>query len=136
MSYIKTKLIYLKKQYLREIVYLVLGCSLMAVGTSFFLLPNQLSTGGFTGIATIFYYLFNFPLGTVIFILNIPFFIWAFLKVGRRLIIKSIIGTALLSTFIDVFEKLPALTEDRFLACIYGGVFIGIGLAFLLKAKS
>ncbi len=45
----------------------------MAIGTAVFLLPNQLSTGGFTGIATIFYYLFHFSMGTVILALNIPF---------------------------------------------------------------
>lgn len=108
----------------------------MAIGTSLFLLPNKLSSGGFTGIATILYYLFKFPLGTTIFVLNIPFFIWAFFKIGKKLITKSIIGTALLSAFIDLFEKIPALTQDRFLACIYGGIFIGIGLALVLKANA
>ena len=37
----------------------VIGAMIMAFGTSLFLLPNQLSTGGFSGIATITYYLFN-----------------------------------------------------------------------------
>lgn len=101
-----------------------------------FLLPNQLSTGGITGIATIFYYLFQYPLGTVIFALNIPIFIWAFFKIGKNIVIKSIIGTSLLSVFINLFEKLPKLTNDRFLACIYGGIFIGLGLALVLKANA
>lgn len=108
----------------------------MAIGTSLFLLPNQLSSGGFSGIATIIYYLFNFPLGTVILILNIPFLIWAFFKLGKELIVKSIIGTVLLSVFIDILEKIPELTNDRFLACIYGGVCIGLGLALVLKSGS
>ena len=136
MNYTKTKKIFILKNNLIEATYLVLGCMIMAIGTSLFLLPNQLSSGGFSGIATIFYYLFSFPLGTTIFVLNIPFFIWAFFKVGKKLLVKSIIGTTLLSGFIDLFDKMPALTQDRFLACIYGGICIGLGLALVLKSGS
>ncbi len=136
MNYTKTKKIFTLKNNLIEATYLVLGCMIMAIGTSLFLLPNQLSSGGFSGIATIFYYLFSFPLGTTIFVLNIPFFIWAFFKVGKKLLVKSIIGTTLLSVFIDLFDKMPALTQDRFLACIYGGICIGLGLALVLKSGS
>ena len=63
-----------------EIVGTVLGAFLMAVGTSLFLLPNQLSSGGFAGIATIFYYLLSIPMGTTILLLNIPLFIIAIYK--------------------------------------------------------
>ena len=108
----------------------------MAMGTSLFLLPNQLSSGGFSGIATIIYYLFEFPLGITIVILNIPFFIWAFFRLGKELLIKSLAGTVLLATFIDILDKVPVLTGDRFLSCIYGGVCIGIGLALVLKSGS
>lgn len=136
MRYTKTKFIYKTKEFLIDMIYLTLGCAIMAIGTAVFLLPNQLSTGGFTGIATIFYYLFDFQMGTVIFILNIPFFILAFLKIGKKLVIKSIIGTSLLSIFIDVFEKIPTQTSDRLLSCIYGGIFVGLGLALVLKANA
>ena len=134
MDYIKTKKILTIKKYLLDLFYLVLGCFIMAIGTSLFLLPNQLSSGGFSGIATIIYYLFQFPLGEIIIVLNIPFFIWAFFKLGKELLVKSIIGTVLLSVFIDILDRVPELTNDRFLACIYGGVFIGLGLALVLKA--
>ena len=48
----------------------VIGAMIMAFGISLFLLPNQLSTGGFSGIATITYYLFNIPMGLMNLILN------------------------------------------------------------------
>lgn len=136
MSYTKTKKLLKVKEFLIDMIYLTLGCAIMAIGTAVFLLPNQLSTGGFTGIATIFYYLFHFSMGIVILALNIPFFILAFFKIGKKLVIKSIIGTSLLSFFIDLFEKIPTLTNDRLLACIYGGIFIGFGLALVLKANA
>lgn len=136
MDYIKTKRILTFRRHLLDLFYLTLGCFIMAVGTSLFLLPNQLSSGGFSGIATIIYYLFRFPLGTIILALNVPFLIWAFFKLGKELLIKSILGTVILSIFIDLLDQIPVLTEDRFLACIYGGVCIGLGLALVLKAGS
>ena len=108
----------------------------MAAGTSLFLLPNQLSSGGVAGIATITYYLFNIPMGTVILAINIPLFGLAVYKLGKVFFIKSMIGTISFSIFIDFLDQLPALTNDRFLACIYGGIIIGLGTAIILKANS
>lgn len=124
------------KRWTKEIIYIVIGCMLMAIGTSLFLLPNKLSTGGFSGIATIMYYLFKYPLGTIILILNIPLFILALIRVGKEATIKGTIGTFLLSFFIDLFESFEPLTTDKFLACIYGGIFVGIGTAIILKANA
>lgn len=111
----------------------ILGAAIMAFGVSSFLLPNQLSSGGFSGIATITYYLLNIPMGLMIMILNVPLFIFAGYKIGKDFFIKSLIGTASLSIFIDIFDKYPAVTTDRFLACIYGGAIIGIGTAVILR---
>ena len=118
---------------IKEIIGTIVGSGIMAIGVSLFLLPNQLSTGGFSGIATIVYYIFNIPLGVANIILNIPLFIIALYKLGTKFIGKSIIGTISLSIFIDLFDNIPPLTEDRFLACIYGGIVIGFGTAIVLK---
>ena len=121
-------------KYIKEYFFIVLGTLVMAFSTASFLLPNQLSTGGFAGISTIVYYLFKFPLGTTMLVLNIPLLLIAFFKVNKSLFFKSIIGTVLLSVFIDFFEKFGPITTDRFLACIYGGIITGIGTAIILKA--
>lgn len=124
------------KKYSFEVFLIMLGAMTMAIATSLFLLPNQLSSGGFSGIATITYYLFKWKMGTVIILLNIPFFIIAFIRIGKVFVIKSILGTLFLSTFIDFFERFNALTTDRFLACIYGGILIGLGTSLILKASA
>ena len=118
---------------IKEIIGTILGSGIMAIGVSLFLLPNQLSTGGFSGIATIAYYIFNIPLGVANIILNIPLFMIALYKLGTKFIGKSIIGTVSLSIFIDLLDTIPPLTEDRFLSCIYGGIVIGFGTAIVLK---
>lgn len=127
---------YRTRKMILEILETVLGALIMAFGIANFLLPNQLSSGGFSGIATITYYLLKIPMGTMILILNIPLFILARYKIGTEFFIKSIIGTVSLSLFIDLFDKYPSITNDRFLACIYGGIIIGIGTAIILKAGS
>lgn len=119
-----------------NILGLAVGTFLMACSTAFFLLPNKLSTGGFSGLSTIAYYLLHVPVGTAMIILNVPLFILAFFRVGKKFIIKSILGTILLSTFIDILERFPAITQDRFLACIYGGILMGIGTSIVLKMNS
>lgn len=119
-----------------EILGTMLGSAIMAIGVSLFLLPNQLSTGGFSGLATIIYYFFNMPIGFVTIILNLPLLAIALYKLGIKFISKSIIGTVSLSFFLDLFDKLPALTLDRFLACIYGGIIVGFGTAIILKMEA
>ena len=134
MNYIKAKRKLKLRQNAYEIFLLIIGCFVMACGTSFFLLPNQLSTGGFTGIATIFYYFLKFPLGTTMFVLNIPFFIWSYFRIGKKFILKSLIGTFTLSFFLNLLTEIPVMIEDKFLASIYGGIIIGLGLAIVLKS--
>lgn len=119
-----------------EIIGTIIGAFIMAIGVSLFLLPNQLSSGGVSGIATIIYYLFNIPMGTMIIIINIPLFLFSIYKIGKEFFLKSLIGTVALSVFIDILDKIKPLTQDRFLACVYGGIIIGLGTAIILKVNS
>ena len=108
----------------------------MAMGVSLFLLPNELSTGGFSGIATILYYLCGFPLGSTMLILNIPLLLIAYFKIGKQLFFRSIYGTVIFSVLVDILDKVETLTHDKFLGCIYGGILMGIGTAIVLKYKA
>lgn len=119
-----------------EILGTICGSAIMAFGIASFLLPSQLSSGGISGIATITYYLLKIPMGFMIMVINIPLFIFAGYKIGKRFFIKSLIGTISLSIFIDILDKYTPITTDRFLASIYGGVLIGIGTAIILKVDS
>ena len=124
------------KRFILETLGTILGAFVIAIAVSLFLLPNKLSSGGVAGIATITYYLFNMPMGISMLIINIPLFFMSILKIGKTFFVKSIIGTITLSVFIDILDKLTPLTEDKFLACIYGGILMGVGTAILLKVNS
>lgn len=127
-----------KEKYLKvkETIGTIIATLIMAIGTSLFLLPNQLSSGGFAGIGTILYYFLKIPMGITMLILNIPFFLISKLRLGKEFFVKSLIGTISFSIFVDILDKIPPLTNDRFLACIYGGIIIGIGTAIILKNNS
>ena len=124
------------KIFLIEILGSVLGAFVMAFAVSFFLLPNKLSSGGFSGIATILYYRLKIPMGVTIASLNIPLFLLAGYKIGKDFFAKSLIGTLSLSMFIDLLDRFNPLTSDKMLAAIYGGILTGIGTAIILKSHS
>ena len=113
------------KNIFKEYVLITIGCIVMAAGVSLFLLPNELSTGGLSGIATILYYLFKFPLGSTMLILNIPLLLVAYFKIGKQLFFRSIYGTIIFSVLVDFFDKMEPLTHDKFLGCIYGRDYDG-----------
>ena len=78
------------KDVILSLAGLVVGSFIMACSTAFFLLPNKLSTGGFSGLSTIAYYLFHVPVGTAMMILNLPLFIISFFRIGKNFVIKSV----------------------------------------------
>ena len=118
---------------IKELLGTVVGAAIMAIGISLFLLPNKLSTGGFSGLATITYYFLKVPMGLATIIFNIPIFIFALYKLGIKFIGKALLGTVCLSVFIDLFDKFQPITTDRFLASIYGGIIVGIGTSIIFK---
>ena len=124
------------KKFILEILETILGAFIMSASVSLFLLPNELSSGGFSGIATILYYLFKFPVGTTIIVLNVPLFILATFKIGKKFLTKSLIGTLSMSIYIDILDKWQPLTNDKILACVYGGILTGLGTALILRAHS
>lgn len=124
------------KKFLIDISISIFGCMLSAFGTACFLLPNKLSSGGFSGVATILYYLFGWKMGVTIILMNIPIFILAHYKLGRYFVVKTIISTVAFSKFIDWFGNIDLAINDKFLASIYGGILIGVGLSLVFRQKS
>lgn len=120
-----------------DIIHIVLGTFLMAIGTNFFLLPRKMTVGGVSGIATIFYYVFKIPLSITIIILNIPLFIIAIKKLDFKFNAKTIFATIMLSFFLQLLNNITIFKEDNldlFASCVFGGLIVGVGLAIIFKA--
>ena len=115
-----------------EIFMFIIGAAIFSLGISIFIIPGNISVGGFTGISIILNHLFNFPVGITIIILNIPMFIICSKIFGVKFIIKTIIGVALTSVFIDLFSlghPFPNISSE--LSALFGGVLQGVGLGLV-----
>lgn len=95
--------------------------------------PNAIVQGGFTGIGTMIHSFFPaVPIGSVIFILNIPLFILAKLFLEKGILPRTVLITVGLSVFIDTGSRfLPAYTGDKLLCAVFCGVFAGLGLSLI-----
>ena len=121
----------------KDSVYIVLACFIMTFAINVFLLPNKLSTGGASGIATIFYYIFHIPMGISIVALNLPLFIISLIKLDKSFSIKAVITTLLLSIMLDVIkfgEIITYFKTDLFISSVFGGILMGIASSLILKA--
>ncbi|MDR1564575.1 MAG: YitT family protein [Oscillospiraceae bacterium] len=121
------------KSTLTDILFFVLGAAVYGLAVNCFTASNNIAMGGLTGVSTVLNYLFHFPIGLTIAILNIPLFIWGAKALGIKFLGRTLVGTVLASAAIDIFAfvKIPVYEGDRLLAAIFGGVLAGAGLALI-----
>ena len=116
-----------------NLFYVVVGVILIALSINMFFLKVKITPGGVSGLATVIYYLTNISVGTVVFAINIPLFIAGFFAFGKRYSAKTLFATLLLSVVLDTTTFLPQVTDDMFLASIFGGLLMGAGMALVFK---
>lgn len=120
---------------LLNILKTAIGCALFALGFDLFLLPGGMNAGGLSGLAMVFVHLTDFgSVGILTALLNIPLFILAGAKIGKKFFFGSLIGMAFSSAFIDLFALLPVPEVEPLIGAIYGGVICGAGLGFVFAA--
>lgn len=116
-----------------DMFWYLLGSAIYAVAVAVFISPNEISPGGLTGISELIRYLTGIPAGILLMILNLPILILGLVKFGGLFIIKTFIATAFVSVMLTVAEILaPQIVIDRILACVFGGVLMGLGLSLVL----
>lgn len=129
------------KVQLRILLPIVLGTAIYAFGLYYFVIPNELMEGGLTGIALLLNYALGIPTSMTALVLNIPLFVVGWRAFGRKAIMYTIFGTLSLILFLRVMEVsihkgwiVPFQTkEDYFLATLYAGVTLGLGLGIVLR---
>jgi uncharacterized membrane-anchored protein YitT (DUF2179 family) len=104
--------------------------------------PCGLVTGGFSGIAIIVKNLTagifrgGIPLWLTNTVLNIPVFLVAFVKMGKRFVGRTLLGTVLLSAWLYIIPSVDLAQGDLLLAAVFGGVFSGAGMGLVLRANA
>ena len=116
----------------RDVLLILAGCAVNSAAFAFLTYPNNIVSGGLTGIAQILNLLTGLPVGVMVIVMNVPLFLVAWRKFGPRFIVYSLIGMMGCSVFIDLFNSLRlTLTNDMLLAAIFGGVVRGLGAGMI-----
>lgn len=114
----------------------MLGAAIFSFGFAHFNIQNQLGEGGFSGITLILLFAFDLDPALMNLVLNIPMFILGWRLLGRKVFVYTVIGTVSVSIFLKIFliyEVNINIQNDLFLAALFAGVFIGIGLGIIFK---
>lgn len=117
-----------------ELLELVAGCTLLALGFNIFLAPNELNAGGLSGLSMVLHHVLGFgSIGLFMVLMNIPLFIISGYKIGKKFFLGSLLGTVLSSVLFDLLAFIPAPETEPLIGAFYGGAVcgLGLGLAFL-----
>ncbi|MCI6832106.1 MAG: YitT family protein [Clostridiales bacterium] len=116
----------------------VLGSVLMGIGIYSFAEQADIAPGGLSGIAILFKYLWDLPVGVMILIMNIPLLLIAWKYLGKRFAIRTLRTVVLSSVILDVVVTPLAFVYagDRLLSAIASGVCLGAGLGVIFARGS
>lgn len=121
------------RSYILDAVTILAGTALTAAAFDIFVLPNNFSPGGISGLADVLSELIPLSVGTIAIFLNIPLILAAWRVLGFKTLARTMCATVLLSVFLDLFALfLPVYKENPLLAAGLGGALSGIGLGALL----
>lgn len=106
---------------------IIAGCAL-----KFFMVPNHFFDGGVTGLALLIHELYHINLAIAIVAVNMPLMIASIFVAGRKFALKTFVSVVLLGIVLYLLPDL-ALTSDKLLISIFGGVFLGIGIGLTMR---
>lgn len=122
----------LAKEVIIQLVWLTIGAVIVAFALESFMFPHKIFDGGVIGVSMMLSYLTHTQLGLLIFLINLPFLVLAFSKLGVRFVLQTLYAVSVLSIFTNVFHWEIA-TKDPLLAPIFGGIILGTGVGLVLK---
>ncbi len=115
----------------------VIGGLFIAIGLYNFATQAMFPMTGISGIALIFYHLFNIPIGAFTILINIPIAFICYHILGKAFFIKSVKSILITSLVIDYIAPLfPMYSGDRMLAALCTGVFLGLGYSMIYMNNS
>lgn len=115
-----------------RVLGLAFGALIYTIGLDVFLVPNQVIDGGVVGLALMAAQLTGVSFSVFIVLLNIPFFVLGYKKIGALFTILSLFSVVCLSGWSKFVHYAP-VTSDPFLSTIYGGIIIGLGVGLIIR---
>ncbi len=142
--YLITGVFYLndKKEIIKSYFFIMIGTTLIAAAINMFYDPNQIVTGGVTGLAIIIGHIakerlgFDIPLWLTNLVLNIPLFLAGMKTLGRKFLLRTLFATFYLSFALYYTKILPVFANDMVLIAVFGGVTTGVGLGLVFRSMA
>ena len=122
------------KSLAKKFLLLFLGAFVASVGLEIFLVPNEIIDGGVVGLSIMAGAITDNEYGIFLVLFNIPFLFLAYRQIGRDFVVSTAIAILILAIWTEYFEPVPQLTDDLFLAAIFGGIIDGIGVGLIMRA--
>ena len=144
---------FFKKYPIVDYFAITVGSAIMAIGIGVFLIDAKVVPGGVSGLAMAVYYLTGnkIPVGLLVWLFNVPLFIWGLKELGRQFGLRTFVGFTTSSFFIDFFRgDIPGLgfirlqdsktvvdlyKNDFLFLILIAAVLIGLGLGIIFKFK-
>ena len=118
---------------IKKYLLLTLGAIVYAAGLETFFVPNNLIDGGIVGVSMMISYLTDTPLSVFVVLLNIPFLYLGYKQIGKTFTISTLYSIVVLALAIQYFHTTPNITYDIFLATIFGGIVVGLGVGMIIR---
>lgn len=118
---------------MRRWIFITLGAVLVSVGLEIFLVPNHIIDGGIVGISIIASHLTGLQLGFFLFLLNLPFLFLGYKQIGKTFALSTLYGVSIMSIGTFLLHPVPPLTVEPFLASVFGGVILGVGVGMVIR---
>ncbi len=120
--------------YIKKYLMIFVGAVIAAFGLEEFLIPNNVIDGGIVGISIMLETITGMSLGVFLVLLNIPFLFMGYKQIGKNFAIATLVAICFLSVWSEIFEPLQKVTDDPFLAAIFGGIIDGLGVGLIIRA--
>ncbi|MEP6676883.1 MAG: YitT family protein [Ferruginibacter sp.] len=117
----------------QDIIFIISGIVIAGFALKGFLVPNHFFDGGITGLSLLLHDIYHLNLALLIIILNLPLILVSYFTAGKRFAFKTLLSVILLGVCLWLLPAV-ALTSDKLLISIFGGVFLGIGIGLVMRA--
>ena len=126
-----------RKERVKRYFFLVVGCFLLAVAFNMFFAPNNLVTGGVSGVSIVVNKVTGLSTTVFIAITSIILLIVSYIVLGKKETQHTIIGSLCYPTFVFLTKDLAKLitinVDEMLLICIFGALIYGIGSGLTFK---
>lgn len=126
------------KQQIKNSFCLLLGSIVYGIGTHCFIMPANIAPGGAMGLALIVNHLNGLPVGVLTILINVPLLILAWFVLSRRFVLTTGVACVICSVILDfaISPVFPVYEGDRMMSSLFGGILVGIGMAFIFMTGS